>query len=531
MRLWLALALMFAASPARADPVTAIGSAVSWYLGAQGVTLALANIGIGLVLTGVSYGISYLVSKGGRQVEDAEAIRAGIKLPERAGLLEARRVYGTQVVAGGVFFERTIEGSGSSSPNLYVYGVAISEGEVDGLVSVIINGVECRLDAALNPLTEPWLSTGGNKIRVSFRPGSSTQDVDSLIAENWPSPPDDFYPDESERATRWGKFWQRGVATVVVELEYGADDEEHAELWGAGGLPDLKFKVRGLKVYDPNDPNQDPDDASTFTWSDNATRVQADWCRTAMGFGAASSEMGWATIKASANRDAEWLPTLSGVEKRGTINGEMGSGAANADTMAAMVLHNRAFVRRQDGLIEVVSDRAAEPVATLSQSMLVGAFSYTNEPDTRAAINRAQVRFAPASRFNESAETVYEDASLISADGQVNEASLNLPFCASPSAAQRLGFAAVTENRVARSFAGQFDISALIAAGKAGQSLDPGDVVWLDLAAPYDTINGLYEVQEIVIDPTTFNVAIQLTGTSADIVNGWSTAIETAFAA
>lgn len=526
-RLPIALAVLFIATPARAEPIsTAIFAAGAWY-----ATIGLAGqlavqIGIGLALTAASYGISYLLSGGGKRQSQAQQDNLGIQAEELAGILERRRLYGEHVVSGGVCFQKTT--GGSSGAAIFVKGYAVSDGICEALDAIIINGTEVPLDVNGNPQIAPWYNASGNYLKTSFRSGSDSQAMDTIIAARWPAPPADFYPDDADRVSKWASFRQRGVATVVVEMQFGADAEEHTELWGAAGIPDLKFKVRGLRVYDARDSNQSPTDPSTWTYRANATLAEADWLTSDMGFGIDPAEIEWESIKESAEIDDEWLATLAGSERRGRVNGLVFGSEANDTVLSSMALQNRALVRRAFGVYSIRADRVAEPVCTIHQGLIVGALSYQNEPDTRAAINRAEVQFVPATKSNQSAETFYEDAGLIAADGQTLPQRLSLRFCDSPAASQRLGYAAVKENRVGRTLSGSFDISVLIAAGKPnGQLLEAGDVVRVYFAV-YQQMNGLYTITGIEIAQD-FTVSLSMAGYDPDTILGWSVDLETPF--
>jgi hypothetical protein len=73
---------------------------------------------------------------------------------------------------------------------------------------------------------------------------------------------------------------------------------------------------------------------------------------------------------------------------------------------------------------------------------------------------------------------------------------------------------------------GVFDISVLVASGKANRQLEVGDVVNWDAPSPYDDMNGLYRVDALSINAD-FSVSLSLTGTTPDVIDGWSTDLET----
>lgn len=531
MRVLLAALLVTTAmvSPSHAEPISAGITALGfWYAGLSAVGQLAVQIGIGLALTAASFGISYLLGGGGSRQQTAvqNEVDIGVQVEEQRAMLERRRLYGTVVVSGGVFFQKTT--GGTSGAQIFVKGYTLSDGVCDGLESIIINGIECPVDQFGNPQVAPWYNDAGNKLKVSFRSGADDQAMDTIIATYWASPPDDFYPDDADRTTLWAAFRQRGVATVVVEMQFGADAEEHTELWGAAGIPDLKFRVRGLHIFDKRDSNQSATDPTTWGYSDNATLVEADWLTSDMGFGIDPDEIEWESIKASANIDDDWLDTLDGLERRGRINGLVLGSEANDSVLSTMALQNRALVRRAFGLHSIRADSISEPVCTIHQDLIVGAINYQNEVDTRAAINRAEIEFAPASKLNQSDETAWEDAALITLDGQTLPQRLSLRFADTPGQAQRLGYATIKDNRAGRTFSGTFDLSVLNAAGKPnGQLLEAGDVVRLWLRN-YQAVNGLYTVSSLEIGQD-FTVALSLAGYDPDAIAGWSSDIEIPF--
>ena len=398
-RMILAALLAIWASPARADPISiaaTITAISSWWASIGIVGQVIIGLGIALLATG----ISYLLNSGRAQNQATNENIPSVNIPERDGLLERVRIYGTDTTPGGVFFQKV----SATDPSIYVYGAALSEGECDGLEALIINGEECLLDDAGNPLTAPWAVDGNRYLRVSFRGGTDTQAIDPIIASRFPEKP--------------ATFRQRGVCTAVVEMLFGTDAEHHAELWGAGGVPQLLFRVRGIKVYDPRIATQSDTTATTWAWSDNATLIQADWMRCEMGFAIPAVSMDWQSVRESADVDDTYMVTLTGSDRIGRINGRAFSSSSNADVLDSMALQNRALVRQSDGVYTIRSQMAVQyPVTTIYQDLLVGDLAYQNEPDTRAAINSVTAEFAPASLFNQSGEVTYSDAALIAADG------------------------------------------------------------------------------------------------------------------
>lgn len=522
-----ALMLVLTVLPARADPVS-IGAAVmafgSWYATIGVVGQLLVQVGVSLALTAASYGISYLVSGGGKRQGQARQDSQGTSIPEFDALLEVGRAYGTVTTAGGVFFHQTVASTGSA-PDLWVLGLALSEGECDSLVSVMFNGVECLFDEDGNATTAPWFNGSNVYARASFRTGTATQAVDPIIAARFASPPHGFYPGDGDRLTKWAGFYQRGVCTLVLEMAYGNSADQHTELWGVAGVPSILVRFKALKLYDRTRDAQAAEDASTWEWTDTAAVAIEDYICADIGWQAARSDIDDVAAAESIDIDREVIATLGDSEERGRINGIVYSTESPVDAISNMAQASRATISRTAGTYVIRSDRAAAAVATIhaGQWLRDGAISMQNEPDTRSAIDGVVAQFYPASRYGQSAETAYPGTAL----DDPNAERVTFRFIDSAPAAQRLAYAMLTENGEGRTISGTFDISVLAASGKANRLLEIGDVVNWQGAAPYSDMDGLYRVDGLSIN-SNFTVSLSLSGTSAAVINGWSTALETA---
>ena len=522
--------LLVSTTAAHADPVSAIIGAVTavaqWYASIGVVGQLLVQVGVGLALTAASYGIQYLLGAAGQRQQQAAQDDRGVQLPEFDSLLEAGRAYGTVTVAGGVFFHKTVTAAGKSAPNRWLFGLTLSYGVCDGLVSISINGVECFFGPDGNAVTAPWFDGSISYLKASFRSGTDDQAIDPLILARFASPPDDFYPDDDSvsRTAKWAEFRQREVCTIVLDAEFGVSADHHTELWGVGGIPQFLIRLRGLRQYDRTDPAQSVSDPTTWTWTDTATIAIEDYLCADMGGQVERADLNDIAASESIGIDRGFVATLDGVEERGRVNGLVRSTESPIDVLSGMAQQNRATLSKAEGQYIIRADRPASPVATIhkAQWLRQGAISMQNEPDTRAKITGVVAQFYPAERYGQQAETAYPGTAL---DDETAERQ-TYRFSDSAAATQRLAFAAITENQLGKTISGTFDISVLAASGKANRQLELGDVVNWDAPAPYDDMNGLYRVDGLAIN-SDFSVSLKLSGTSPDIINGWSTDLET----
>lgn len=513
-------------SPAYADPITGTIAAVgAWYASIGAVGQLLVQVGVSLALSAASYGLSYLIGGAGKRQQQARQETQGTSLPEFDALLEVGRAYGTITTAGAVFFHKTVANSGSSGPDRWVFGLCLSEGTCDGLVSISINGTECFFGAAVggiqDAVTAPWFDGSIAYVRASFRSGTDTQGVDPIIAARFPSPPDEFYPGDATRATKWVAFFQRGICTLVLDMDFGNSADHHAELWGVS-YPQILVRLRGLRLYDRTDPAQDADDATTWTWTDTATVVIEDYLVDELGGQVARDDVADGAAAESISIDREYIPTLDGSEQRGRINGLVYSTESPIAVLGDMLQMNRGMLVATEGEYVIRADRAAEAVATIHKGQWRDQISAQNEPDTRSLIDGVVAQFYPASRYGQPAETAYPSTALDDPSAE----RVTFRYGDSAPAAQRLAFALMEENAIGRTISGVFDISVLVASGKANRQLEVGDVVNWDAPSPYDDMNGLYRVDALSIN-SDFSVSLSLTGTSASVIEGWSTDLET----
>lgn len=508
-------ALLLSTAQAQAAPVVGAAMAVgTWYASIGVVGQFAVQIGIGLALTAASYGLQQLISGGSRRAEQAQQDTASVTIPEIDGLLEVCRAYGTVVTPGGVFFRKTVADSGSSGPDRYVLGLALSEGVCDGLDALIINGIECVFDESGVPQTAPWNDGFGNTyVEVSFRSGTTTQAIDPIIAARFPA-------EDTE-------FRQRGVCTLVLDMAFGDDAEHHTELWGTSGIPTILVRLRGLQVYDRDDPLQDPDDPDTWTFTDTATVAIEDYLVAEIGGQVDRDEIDHDAALESIRIDKENVATLDGIENAGRVNGLVFASEANVDVLGSMLQQNRGTLSKAGGKYVARADRPPVPVATIHQGQWLGQLSFRNERDTRSAIDGIVTQFYPASRFNQAADTSYPAAALDDPDAQ----RVTLRFSDTPGQAQRLGYGLVQDNQAGRQVSGAFDISVLVAPGKSNRTLQVGDVVWFEANAPYGGMSGLYRVDSLELTAPSFGVSLALSEAAEDAIPGWSTALETPFAA
>src|SRR6185369_9508741 len=169
----------------------------------------------------------------------------------------------------------------------------------------------------------------------------------------------------------------------------------------------IKVRLRGLRQYDRSNPLQDPDDPSTWTWTDVATIAIEDLACAEIGAQVDRDDIDDAQVKESILIDKEWVPTLAGQERRGRVNGVVTSEEDPIDMLSSMLQMNRGALRIADGKVSIRADRPAVPVATIGRSQWRGAIDMQNQPDRRSVMTGVVGQYFPRELFGEPAEAAY----------------------------------------------------------------------------------------------------------------------------
>ena len=303
------------------------------------------------------------------------------------------------------------------------------------------------------------------RVRACFQAGTLDQPTNPLLREAYPDLP---------------LGWRLpGIANGFYELDYGADLQEHIDLYGNVQIPDLEPEAEGALIYDPRDPNQflptDPDDieewfAAQESWkyTRNAALITADSLWQKDGLNAGATGVRWDKIAEAADRADEAVSTrdteTTGVfEKRYEIGGLVTLDQKSADVFDGLLTGSRAsMVQGNDGTAWISHDGPQKPVFTITDDMLVGAVTYRGFKGAHDQANKTQMRFvAPGRKYQLSDGPPLIRADLILADGQELSLNVNLPYTPSPSMAQRIAKSDLDEVRLEQSWNGVIDLRGL----------------------------------------------------------------------
>ena len=261
-------------------------------------TLPLGTAGLGAIFTSaamqyavmtfvgtmIAGGIGLLTSKG------VEATRQnfGTKLAGKGAQVPRQIVYGQCRVGGTVV---KIETSGTANNKLHL-AIVLSGHEIESLEEVHVNDVTLSTDEATVSGEKVYTTNNsaftntdndnafasGRLIRYTFHSG--TTDASDIHNNNAVDGVANAALSSAFPST--AKF--QGMAYVYMEFIY--DPEKNAR------FPNLWFKVKGKKVYDPREAGHSASDSATWEWSDNPALIIRDYLAdTTYGMKAATTEL------------------------------------------------------------------------------------------------------------------------------------------------------------------------------------------------------------------------------------------------
>lgn len=494
-------------------PQVAIGGALALggALGLGGAaTAGLATV-VGTIATspllvaGISFGAQALASALSRPTLPSQG---AVNAPEIKGSIRQpvpvqRVVYGTQRIGGSVFFMEV------DPPYLYL-GLLLSARKITRFGEVTIGETVATFDESLLSTTAAVAGAATNSpfydgsayLWRSFRDGSADQAIDTILAADFTS--------------LASTFRQRGIATAVLKFHYGDDADHHLALWGNVQVPTVLIEVDGAPVYDPRDLNQSRDDADTWQFSSNAALIQADFLRASYGGRVPADRIDYDQVGIAADYDDELVGLKGGgFAKRHTIDGVVTKDQRPADVVAAMLTANRGFLVQQSGKVWMVSSGPRTAVAAIDDSALAGGFQFRAAQPKNKLLNRVRVRFVAPDRSYELADgPVLERSDLETIDGELLDASLDLPFTLTHQRAQRLGAGFLAESRIGKALSCQVPVRRFL-------GLKAGDVLTVQ-SDLYPQMDGSYQVDRLAYADNFATLALELAEYDGTIDAAWT---------
>tara|TARA_R110000851_G_scaffold158526_2_gene301589 strand:+ start:8678 stop:13669 length:4992 start_codon:yes stop_codon:yes gene_type:complete len=275
-------------------------------------------------------------------------------------------------------------------------------------------------------------------------------------------------------------------AHIFIELENNREVFED-------GISETEFLIRGARVWDPRDTTQNPDDETTWAWSQNAVLCALHYVRF---YGAHEVPfdrlpLGWwiAAINVC-DEDAEFKDAAGKLttEKRYTTNGSFTFSSKPLDVLNQLEGCFAGKIFRQMGQWYVrVGAWYGNPTYTINADDVHGNIKIKWHADLRDRANVVRATFTdPEQNYDRTDAPPVVSAGYQAIDNQILEKSITLPFVRSGTTAQRLATIHLEQTRL-----GEIELPLK----HKGLAAAVGRTVYLNL--PNESINNkIYRVVE-----------------------------------
>lgn len=504
----------------RAEPISAaIG--LSALIGGLGFSAAAASAIGGYIVTGLALAALSLAARALMPKLPTQSV-APSNGPEsrystRQSVPPKRIILGTAQVGFALCFEQV------KPPYLYHLGLICAK-QVTAFRKMWIGTTEIIFPtftegSILTPIAPSDPNYPG-RLALSLRHGTAGQAMDTLITSSFP------FMD--------GQFRQRGNATVALRYHFGANQDEFTALWGQVSRPNALFLVDGIAIPDPRNPahiiDWDPSDptsvaAAEASWSftNNASLIQAWYLTQRFGGRILPSKIDWIKVGDAASYDDEVVGCKDGtLIKRHTIDGVITLNQQPYGVMQDMLTANRGFVLESGDKIWVSSSRPRTPLATIHDGILCGGFQLQAARPKRDLINRIKSRFIASEREYQVVDgPTLSRTDLQTSDDEILEATLSFPFTLDHRRVQRLQKASLDSNRLGRMVSCQVDLA--IMAEAADELVGGMVVISSDL---FPQANGNYLILSVSFAPSFSVLELSLIEYDATIESDWQPAID-----
>ena len=371
------------------------------------------------------------------------------KFAARAATAPRQIVYGECRVGGTIAHMET---AGTDNHMLHMI-VVLAGHEIQSVESVRLNDVDLTsttstinskevhtvTNSEFTNTDNPNAFTSGRLIRFSVNLGTDDQAADNFAVQSLSG--------TTQGITSTDRF--RGCAYVYMQMIYDR------ELFS--GMPQVSFKVKGKKVFDPRD--------SSTAFSSNPALIIRDYLTdTTYGLKCLSSEINDTTnaggIAAAANicdQDVT-LADNSTTEKRYTANGFTNFSATGTGIIEGLLTSMAGQLTYSNGKFNVFAGAAQTPSLTITDDNLLEPITLTTRSQSGELYNTVKPIFVDASNnFIGADAPVYEDSTFLTEDTPNGTSSdkpnfkkqmeTRLPFTTTHTMAQRIGRIALNHQR------------------------------------------------------------------------------------
>ncbi len=352
------------------------------------------------------------------------------------GVVEPQRMIYGQVRTGGMFYPISTANSGtvstggtSTGENLFLHFlIVLAAHEVEEIGDIYLNDKLVTLDGNGYVQEAPYFRHGRSYARITKYLGTDDQTADANLVAECPS---------VWTTAHHGK----GIAYLYCRFEYGPDVFPL-------GRPKVTAVIKGKKVYDPREVGHDPDDSTTWEWSDNTALCIRDYLTSRdtggypYGFGVSSDEINDTYTEAAANICDESVTLADGsTQARYTCNGILDTGVAPLENLQQMISAMAGAVTCPKGAFRIHAGAYDTPETTvIDEEMLAGDIKIWMRIPRNELFNAVRGTFVDPGKewqlteFPALTSTVFEAQD----GGERIYTDIQLPFTTNVEAAQRI---------------------------------------------------------------------------------------------
>lgn len=439
-----------------ADPISVAVAAVASYGAAWGSAIAVAGGLAGATFLWPVFGAYFattlalgLVSKALMPKGGVANQTTGYDVSGVSPAADHQIIYGETKVGGIIIYKEVTEN------NRYLHlVVAVAGHEVEEISKVYFDEDELTLGNEVTytniwgiTQTEDGIVDAGdyqNKVKINTHLGTADQlaDEDLVTASDG----------------KWTSNHRlQGVAYAYIRLEFDADVFPNGE-------PQIRFLVKGKKVYDPN--------TETTAYSANPALCLRDYLTSEYGFNADADEVDDASFIAAANVCDETVAlSAGGTEKRYECNGNFTTGTKPKEILTSLAASMAGNLWYSAGKFRATAGAYTAPVVTLTEDDVLDTLNISTRTTRRDNFNiiKGTYRGEDTNWQTSDFPEVRSDVAIAADGGQESVADLELPFTSSTSMAQRIGKIALFRNREQITVGGTFGMKAF--------QIDIGDTI------------------------------------------------------
>lgn len=307
------------------------------------------------------------------------------------------------------------------------------KGPMVAVEQYFLGGREVTVEYDGQVSSPPWAKSSGSWAYIRSKVGDGDEVAWSELAADFPS--------LWTSAHRCQGIFQSLVRFVVPDFSSEDGNKKFQKLY-QGGAPDCEVVARVSLIYDPRDPTQHVTNWITWKWSDNGILCAAHIMRSFPDL--TSEDFDWEFIKTEASRADVLVGTQTVPEPRARCWGIWPSESKRADTMQQVLDSIGAeIVLSQTGLIRIrLIDDAPAKELTLTDRH-IQELSWKSGPEAVERPNICRIKYYSPERGYDMGEINMTGIAWARVDDEVARYGekifdVELPFCPSPSQAQRI---------------------------------------------------------------------------------------------